>query len=85
MATETHAIEIVDLRKLTIQQRNAVDKLVTGCSNRESAEAVGVDRSISDSVREAETKRAVSRQLDRRILKRFDGKGESLGVQHHQV
>jgi hypothetical protein len=35
----------MDLRKLTVQQANAIDLLVTGCSDREAAEAVGVTRS----------------------------------------
>lgn len=45
IAAETHTIEIMDLRKLTVQQSNAIDLLVTGCSDREAAEAVGVNRS----------------------------------------
>lgn len=45
MATETHNIELVDLRKLTIQQQNAIDLLISGSSDREAAQQVGVDRS----------------------------------------
>lgn len=45
MATEPHAVEILELRKLTVQQQNAIDLLVTGCSDREVAEKVGVNRS----------------------------------------
>ncbi len=45
MVTEPHILEEVDLRKLSIQQMNAIDMLVTGSSDKEVAEKVGVDRS----------------------------------------
>jgi hypothetical protein len=45
MATETHNFELVDLRKLSIQQRNAIDLLITGLPDQETADQVGVDRS----------------------------------------
>lgn len=45
MATNPHNLEIVDLRKLTIQQQNAIDILVTGCSDKDTADKVGVNRS----------------------------------------
>lgn len=45
MATNPHNLEIVDLRKLTIQQQNAIDILVTGCSDKDTADKVGVTRS----------------------------------------
>ncbi len=45
MTTETHGLEPVDLRRLNIQQLNAIDLLVTGSSDKEVSEKVGVDRS----------------------------------------
>jgi hypothetical protein len=45
MATSPNAVELVDLRDLTVQQRNAIDMLVTGCTDREAAEAAGLNRS----------------------------------------
>jgi len=45
MATPPNTVELVDLRDLTIQQRNAIDMLVTGCTDREAAEAAGLNRS----------------------------------------
>lgn len=45
MATDTHTIELVDLRKLTVQQQNAIDLLVTGCSDKEAADKLGLNRS----------------------------------------
>jgi hypothetical protein len=44
MATETHFLEPVDFRRLNVQQLNAIDLLVTGCSDWEVAEKMGVDR-----------------------------------------
>ena len=44
MATEAHILEQIDLRRLSIQQLNAIDLLVTGSSDA-VAEKVGVDRS----------------------------------------
>ena len=43
-STETHIFE-VDLLHLSIQQQNAIDLLVTGCSDRETADKAGVTRS----------------------------------------
>ncbi len=43
--TETHTLEHWDLVHLTIEQQNAIDLLITGCSDREAAEKVGVTRS----------------------------------------
>lgn len=45
MATPPNTVELVDLRDLTVQQRNAIDMLVTGCTDREAAEAAGLNRS----------------------------------------
>jgi hypothetical protein len=45
MATISHNIELVDLRKLTVTQRNAIDVLITGLSDQETADLVGVERS----------------------------------------
>lgn len=45
MITEEHVLELFDLRHLTIQQQNVIDMLVTGCSDREAAEKVGINRS----------------------------------------
>jgi hypothetical protein len=43
-STETHIFE-VDLLHISVQQRNAIDLLITGCSDRETADKVGVTRS----------------------------------------
>jgi hypothetical protein len=45
MTADYHTLEILDLRKLTVQQRNAIDALILGCSDREAGEAANVDRS----------------------------------------
>lgn len=43
--TETHTLEHFDLLHLSVQQQNAIDLLITGCSDRETADKVGVTRS----------------------------------------
>ena len=45
MATETHILTPLNLHKLSVQQLNAIDLIVTGYSDREVAEKVGVNRS----------------------------------------
>ena len=46
ISTESHILDLdVDLMHLSVQQLNAIDLLIMGCSDRETADKVGVTRS----------------------------------------